>query len=208
MTATLLRRPTAITKGLAITAGTVGFMVGIPWALIHFVGNPLPTVVPSFEDIRFAITHGQIDQWTIVKGVAVIAWLAWAHLAASFTVEIAAAVRGGTAAAVRGLGATQWIAARAVSQFSLVFTLMFQSTIGVVAAGATPPPVPTLAMATSTLPSTDAIAETSNSGIDVPKPTISAPINTIDTPRVRASLTADSTKRSDAPISRMRPTAT
>lgn len=149
MTATTLRRPAAITKALLLAAATVGFMVGIPWALVHFVGNPLPTVVPSLEDIRFAITHGQIDQWTIVKGVALIAWLAWAQLAASFAVEIAAAMRGGTAAAVRGLGATQWLAARIVAKLGLVFSLTFQSTIGIATAGATPLPLPDMAMATA-----------------------------------------------------------
>lgn len=142
MTAAIARRPVALTKAVLAILGTVAFMAGIPWALIHFVGNPLPTVIPSIEDIRFAITHGQIDQWTIIKGIAIVAWLAWAHLAASFAVEVAAAIRGGTAAAVRGLGATQWFAAKVVSQFSLAATLMFQSTIGIAAAGAIIPPLP------------------------------------------------------------------
>ncbi len=142
MTATLIRRPAAIGRGLAVIAGTIGFVVGIPWALMHLVGNPLPTVIPSLDDIRYAITNGQVDQWTIAKGAAVVVWLSWAHLAASLTVEIAAAFRGGTAAAVRGLGATQWIAARLVSQVSLVFAMVFQSTIGVATASSLPP-IPT-----------------------------------------------------------------
>ena len=175
MTAAIQRRPVALTKAILIVAGAAVFMAGIPWALIHFVGNPLPTLVPSIDDIRFAITHGQIDQWTVIKGIAVVAWLAWAHLAASFTVEIAAAIRGGTAAAVRGLGATQWVAAKVVAQVSLAATLMFQSTIGIATAGAIIPPVPVAAMVAPTVEATTLQVEE--------EPALEADVHTVEVGR-------------------------
>lgn len=164
-TATLGRRSIAIGKGAIVIAATIAFMIGFPWALVTFVGNPFPTVIPSLEEIRVAITRGQVDDWTIIKGVALVAWAAWAHLALSLGVEIAAAIKGGTAAAVRGLGATQWLAAKIVSQVSLVITLVFQSTIGVAGAAAVPLPTSDAAFATAA-PIQNATAHSNTTGFD------------------------------------------
>lgn len=144
MTIAFATKPAAALRAITMLAATGLVLVGIPWALIHFVGNPLPTVIPSWDDIRFAITNGQIQPETFMKGVALVTWATWAHLTASLIVEIAARARGGTATAVRGLGATQWIAAKIVSQCSLVVALLVHSSAGVVGAMAVPP-MPTLA---------------------------------------------------------------
>jgi len=135
-------RPVAIVKALAALAAAGLFLAGIPLLLWQFVGNPLPTVIPSWDDFSHAITTGEIDSWTWVKIVACVAWAAWAQLAASFLVEIAAAIRGGTAAAIRGLGATQWIAARTVAHITLITSITLQSTAGVAAAAAPLPIAP------------------------------------------------------------------
>jgi len=133
----VISRPVAIFKALLALVATGFFMAGIPMLLWQLIGNPLPTVVPSWADFSHSITTGEIGAWTWVKIVAVVAWVAWAHLAASFLVEIAAAIRGGTAAAVRGLGATQWLAAGVVGHVVLATSILLQATAGV--AGAVAP---------------------------------------------------------------------
>ncbi len=158
-------RPFAIARGVAVTFGTVAFLLGILWALVHFVGNPMPAALPSLRDVQYAITNGQVDQWSVAKGAALIVWLSWAHLATSLAVEVAAAVRGGTAAAVRGLGATQWIAAKIVSQFSLAVAILFQSTVSV-AGAAVLSPLPTIVASSVEAPPTTGVQTPAPRAVD------------------------------------------
>jgi DNA-binding SARP family transcriptional activator len=133
----------ALIRALLLGLVAAALLVGPPLVLVTFVGNPLPTVVPSSGDVRFALTSGQIDSWTWIKGLAVVGWMAWAHLAFSFTIELAAAVRGGKARAIRGLGATQWLAAKIITQCSLAASVLLQSSLA--PAGAALPPLPVVA---------------------------------------------------------------
>ena len=133
----------ALARALLLSFVGVALLVGPPIVLVSFVGNPLPTVLPSWDDISFALTNGQIDSWTWIKGLAVVGWLAWAHLAFSFVIELAAAIRGGKARAIRGLGATQWLAAKIVTQCSLAASVLLQSSLA--PAGAALPPLPVVA---------------------------------------------------------------
>ncbi|MCP3992114.1 MAG: LysM peptidoglycan-binding domain-containing protein [Actinomycetia bacterium] len=119
-------------------------IIGPPLVLVSFVGNPLPTVIPSWDEISFAMTNGQIDSWTWIKGLALVAWLAWAQLGVSFVIELLAAIRGGKARAIRGLGATQWLAARIVTQGSIAASVLVQSSL--VPASAVLPPLPVAAI--------------------------------------------------------------
>lgn len=129
----------ALVKAVLGVALAASLLVGPPLLLVGMVGNPLPTVIPSWEDVSFAITNGQIDTWTWVKTLAVIGWVAWANLVASFGVEVLAVLRGGRARTVRVLGATQWFASRVVAQCALAGSLLFQSTVGVTASVGLPP---------------------------------------------------------------------
>lgn len=158
-------RPLAIARGVAITFGAIAFLLGIPWALVHFVGNPMPAALPSLQDVQYAITNGQVDHWSVAKGAALVVWLSWAHLATSLAVEVAAAARGGTAAAVRGLGATQWIAAKIVSQFSLAVAILFQSTVSV-AGAAVLSPLPTIVASSVEEPPTTGIQSPAPGAVD------------------------------------------
>ncbi len=121
------RRGPALLRALAGSALAVVLLVGVPVALVRAVGNPFPTTVASWDEIRFAVTRGQIDAWTWVKAFALIAWLAWADLAASFLVEVVAAARGRRPRPWAALAPTRWLATRLVAQWTLVASLAVQA---------------------------------------------------------------------------------
>jgi hypothetical protein len=62
-------------------------------------------------------------------------------------------------------------------------------------------------MASDGLPRSEAMAETSISGAEVPKPTMVSPTTSVGTPKLRASADAPLTSRSAAQISRTKPAA-
>ena len=124
----VVRLVAALVRALLLAALAAVLLVGAPLALLRLVGNPFPTVMPSWDQVSFAITNGQIDAWTWVKAFSLIAWAAWANLAAGFLAETVATIRGGASRTLRGLGATQWFAAKVIGQWALVASLVFHST--------------------------------------------------------------------------------
>lgn len=68
-------------------------LAGIPVALWVFVGWPLPHSVPSWADVRSALTSSGVGDDVIVKGLALVCWVAWSVLAASVAAEVAGVVR-------------------------------------------------------------------------------------------------------------------
>jgi DNA-binding SARP family transcriptional activator/nucleoid-associated protein YgaU len=77
-------------------------LAGPPVFLAAAVGWPLPTTIPSLDEIRTAITIG-IQNDVIVKGLALVAWAAWALLASSIVAEIVARIRGRAARVLPGM---------------------------------------------------------------------------------------------------------
>ena len=83
-----------LVKGLAALAVLVLLVVGVPWALWHFIGWPLPHHVPSAGQVGRALNHQGIPAQTLIDALAVVVWLTWATLVASLVVEIPAAISG------------------------------------------------------------------------------------------------------------------
>jgi DNA-binding SARP family transcriptional activator len=83
-----------LVKGLAALAVLVGLVAGVPWALWHFVGWPLPHHLPSAGGIGRALNRQGIPAQTLIDALAIVVWLTWATLAASLAVEIPAALSG------------------------------------------------------------------------------------------------------------------
>jgi len=79
--------------GLGALTVIVGFLLGVPAALITYVGWPLPTTIPSLEEIQLAL-RGGVDPQLIIKTLAVIVWIVWVQLAVAIVAETAAVVRG------------------------------------------------------------------------------------------------------------------
>jgi DNA-binding SARP family transcriptional activator/nucleoid-associated protein YgaU len=83
-----------LVKGVAALAVLVGLVAGVPWALWHFIGWPLPHHLPSAGQVGRALNRQGIPAQTLIDALAVVVWLTWATLVASLAVEIPAALSG------------------------------------------------------------------------------------------------------------------
>jgi LysM repeat protein len=111
-------------KGLAALAGMAALVVGVPVALLAWVGSPLPAEVPSVSDVTDAIRDTYIPDSFLVKALALVCWLVWAELLASLLVEAVALARGRKAGAVPFAGRVQRAAARLVAGVALLGVLV------------------------------------------------------------------------------------
>jgi DNA-binding SARP family transcriptional activator len=83
-----------VAKGVGALAVLVALVGGVPVALWHFVGWPLPHRLPSAAAVGRALNRQGIPAQALVDALAVVVWLAWASLVASVAVEIPAALAG------------------------------------------------------------------------------------------------------------------
>ena len=104
-----------LVKGLVALAVLAGLVVGVPCALWHFVGWPLPHHVPSAAQVGRALNHQGIPAQTLVDALAVVVWLTWATLVASLLVEIPAALSGRHAPKLPIAGVFQPVTGRLVA---------------------------------------------------------------------------------------------
>src|SRR4029453_269927 len=110
-------------RGLAALVGGAILVVGVPFALIAWVGWPLPTEAPTLSEVGAALRDTYIPDEFLVKGLAVVCWLVWIELTASLLVEAVAYVRGRKAGAVPLAGGLQRGAARLVATVALLGSL-------------------------------------------------------------------------------------
>ena len=118
------RRWPTVLRGFLATLALAVLVVGVPVLLVREVGWPLPTTVPSWDEVSQTITTGAIEDATIIKTLAVLVWLAWANLVSGVLVESFAIVRGGVARRVAGLGPAQHLAANLFASISVAVTLL------------------------------------------------------------------------------------
>jgi len=106
--------------GLTATLLLVGIVVALPITLIALGAAPIPTHLPSLEQIRTSLTSP--DDGTLALGaIKVIAWLAWAVLTWFIAVEIVARLRGITVTPPRGMAMPQLAARGLVAAAALLF---------------------------------------------------------------------------------------
>jgi DNA-binding SARP family transcriptional activator len=110
-----MTRTLRIAKGVCALVALVALVGGIPFALWHFVGWPLPHHVPSAAAVGRALDRQGIPAQALVDALAVVVWLAWASLVASVAVEIPAAVAGRHARRLPVAGVFQPAAGRLVA---------------------------------------------------------------------------------------------
>lgn len=79
-------------RGLAASIVVLVLVAGPPVGLTRFVGWPLPTSIPGFDELTASARTG-IDDMVIVNTLAVLGWLAWAQIALAFVIETASMVR-------------------------------------------------------------------------------------------------------------------
>ncbi len=113
-------RAADVGRGVAALVGAVVLVVGVPVALVAWVGSPLPAAVPSLSEITSALRDTYIPDEFLVKLLALVCWLAWIELVASLLVEAVAYARGRKAGAVPLAGGLQRGAARLVATVALL----------------------------------------------------------------------------------------
>lgn len=114
------RRPEML-RGVASALALVGLAVGPPVLLTTQVGWPLPTKVPSIDDLRFAVTVG-IEHEVVVNALAVVLWLAWAYVVVAIALQVVAMVAGRTARQLGGLPRLERVLGELVASASLVLS--------------------------------------------------------------------------------------
>jgi DNA-binding SARP family transcriptional activator len=104
-----------LAKGIAALVVLAALVAGIPWALWHYIGWPLPHHVPSTAQIGRALDSHGIAGRTLVDALAVVAWITWAVLVASVAAEIPAALSGRRARSLPVAGVFQPLTGRLVA---------------------------------------------------------------------------------------------
>ena len=113
-----------ILKGLCALGLLAALAAGIPWALWHFIGWPLPHHVPSLAQLGHALDQRGIPDQALIDALAAVVWVTWAVLVASIAVEVPAALAGRRAPRLPLAGIFQPVTGRLVAAV-IVATLSF-----------------------------------------------------------------------------------
>ena len=139
-------------RSLVSLAGLVLVLAGPPAALVRFVGNPLPSEAPDLAGIGDALTRTGIDDRTVVKIVALLAWFVWIQIAAAVLAEVAGQIRSRPAPSLPIMPGFQPVARHLVAGVVLIAALAGPGRTGAPAAAATSSPVTALAEEPDALP--------------------------------------------------------
>lgn len=92
----MIRRSGLLTLARALLAALLllALVVGVPVLLAGAVGWPLPTRLPTLQQLRDTFGGSTVDDGTIVKALALVCWVAWVQVVVSTFVEASAWVRG------------------------------------------------------------------------------------------------------------------
>lgn len=102
----------AVLAGIALLA----LLAVVPWGLLTFIGNPLPSTMPTMESFNQSVGTD-----VIFNVLAVVCWLTWAQFVVCVAVEVRAAVSGaGLAVRVPAAGLNQAFARQLVVSMLLV----------------------------------------------------------------------------------------
>lgn len=94
MSSGFLFRVGRVVKGLGALVLLAALVGGVPWALWHFVGWPLPHHIPSASQVGRALNRQGIPDQALIDALAVVVWITWAVLVTSIAVEVPAALSG------------------------------------------------------------------------------------------------------------------
>ena len=104
-----------VLTGLGALVVLVALVGGVPWALWHFIGWPLPHTTPSLSGIGHDLSQRGIPDQGLVDALAVVVWIVWAVLAVSVIAETVATARGSRASRLPLAGLFQPITGRLVA---------------------------------------------------------------------------------------------
>ena len=118
----VVRGISRVVMALLAAAITIGVLAGIPWALLHYAGNPIPHSMPTMDAVKHTLTSPMTPQ-LFLKALSVIGWYLWLVLAASFLVELVYATRQVNAPHIPTLGPTQALAAALITAIGITALL-------------------------------------------------------------------------------------
>lgn len=122
-----------VVRGLVAGVVLLALLVGLPWALAHFIGWPLPDHVPTWDEIEATLQRPMSTQ-LLLNSLAVLCWILWFVFAVDVLLCTAEIVRGIARPRVRLPGPVHGLAAALIS--TVVLTLLGSRTTSTTA----PPP--------------------------------------------------------------------
>lgn len=107
-----------ILRGLIAAAVLLALVAGLPWALAHFIGWPLPDQVPTWDEVEATLLNPMSADF-LLNTLAVLCWIVWFF----FAIDVARcgldAARGITWPAVKPSGPLRGLAAALVGTIVL-----------------------------------------------------------------------------------------
>jgi hypothetical protein len=179
---TLIRAAARLIKALGALTALTTLLAALPYALVHFVGWPLPRAVPTWTGVQAALTSPP-STTLYINVLACLIWVCWLVLAVSFLVEFGYALRQVHAPHIPGLGPGQLLAAALIAAIGL-------------GAGAARP---AQAAASSPLPPTTPAATAPAHPTPPPASTITAPGRAAAAPSTTTSIATAPTSVTVAP---------
>lgn len=108
-------------RGLLAFVVLLALVAGLPWALVHFVGWPLPDHVPTWDEIQAMLLNPMSAQF-LLNILAVLCWIVWFFFALDVLRCTIDAARGITWPQVRPPGPPHGLAAALIG--TIVLTLL------------------------------------------------------------------------------------
>lgn len=93
---------------------------GLPWALLRWVGSPIPERVPGVGETIDSIERTGVEPRTMVVLLALVVWVAWLRLMAALVVELAGVLVRRPTPTIRILGSSQRWAASLLASLVLL----------------------------------------------------------------------------------------
>jgi LysM domain len=173
---TAAHRASDVGRGFLALVGLVVLVVGVPIALVTWVGSPLPDEMPSLSEIGDALRDTYIPESFLVKGLALVVWLVWTELLVSLIVEAIAYARGRKAGDVPLAGGVQRGAARLIATVALLGALIATRGNSGPAHERSAPLVPTLQPVSTVVLEDDLARQDSRDGSGTVAPRAAAPV--------------------------------
>ena len=113
-------RSRAIVRGCAALFLLIVLLIGVPLALAHFVGWPLPRHLPDYDAVLTSVQRTGVRDDSVVKALSIVVWLTWARLAVGVVVEAIGLARSRPPVQRRSPGSVQRLAGGLVASVALL----------------------------------------------------------------------------------------
>ena len=107
-------------RAVGALACLVVLVAGVPIGLAGVAGWPLPRSLPSLDAVGDALAGPALPDAVLVKGAALVVWMAWAAVMVCVVLEAAAWLRGTATRRLPALAPVQALAARLVGSALLL----------------------------------------------------------------------------------------